>query len=212
MKKPGLKVTLAALAIVGFSTGSSLAAMYAFEDVIDNWNVRGTTYDSVYIDQDPDFFNLFVPNTVASPFSYSHDLTQEVDFLAGDRVTEAWLALDFTDMDLAEFGNPDGFKLWGLFKYDKREFVSYSYDAGTQSFTEINENNDTPEHALTIDWLNDDGMLDVTIYVKNGLGTGDIGLDSSRVYGYAEPIPEPATMLLFGTGIAGLAALRQRRK
>lgn len=41
----------------------------------------------------------------------------------------------------------------------------------------------------------------------NWLGSGDVDTDLG-----GDPVPEPATMLLFGTGIAGLIGSRARRK
>ena len=43
---------------------------------------------------------------------------------------------------------------------------------------------------------------------------GDVSgaISHVAIYGKEAPIPEPATMLLFGTGLAGLAAVGRRRK
>lgn len=80
MKKTFLKGALAALVGVGLMAGSAMAASYEFVDMIDTWG----GFESALI-------------TENSPLSYIHDLTDDVDFGAGDLVTSATLELDFTN-------------------------------------------------------------------------------------------------------------------
>lgn len=216
-------LTIASLA-VAMGTGSvASASTYEFVDMIDYWTLNGTDYyESVYIDQDLDVSNviyqgvtdIFNPGgtiNVAAPFSYQHDINDDVDFLAGHYVTSATLELDFTNFDLLECGDSHGSFLW--FHWDGREEVSYTYDDGSSSWVEIGQDNDVQSVVLDIDWLNDDGLLDVTINLQNSLGTADIGLDHSKLYGTAQtPVPEPATMLLFGAGLAGLVGVKRRKR
>lgn len=202
MKK--FAVCMCALAMVFCSMGVAGAVSYTFSDTIDYWNASGTVYgeskslahwwDSVYLSQ-------------GYPVSYQHDIRDDVDFARGDRVTEAYLSLDFTN------DSGDAHYSGIILRYDYREFASYviGEDGTVYNVGEVDDGTYAGRY-LNIDWLNDDGLLDVTISVSNPLGTATAWLDESRVYGTASAVPEPCTVLLLGSGLAGLAGYRMRRR
>jgi hypothetical protein len=186
-----LAMVLCALVMVFGVVGSASATVYGFEDRIDTWGPFNA--DAAWIGQN-------------CPLSYTHDITDDVNFSGGDIVTEAYLELDFTN-DLT-----DGTRFFGLVRWDYREFASYAVDeAGAVYMGEVDNENFSGLY-LNVDWLNDDGLLDVTVSVSNDLGTATAWLDHSRVYGTAEtaPVPEPSTILLMGVGLLALGYSRKR--
>lgn len=181
--------------LLAFGTSSASALTYEFEDLIDTWGGRDTRY-------------------INGAFFYTHDVNDDVNFLAGDLVTEAVLELDFTNDLLDWHGSICSFS------WDFREYVTIGFDAATGSWMEIGEvDNGQFDLVVGIDWINDDGFLDVALIVWNTLGGADLWLDSSRlsgiatttVAGAAVPVPEAATALLLGSGLLGLAGAYRKK-
>lgn len=181
--------------------GAATAASYFFSDTIDNWG-GDDVWGRVKIPQYP------------GTYDYQHDLNDDVDFAQGDLVTSAYLALDF-DWD---YSDSLGFKSthYGYtIAWDNTEFSFVQFDdSGWQFVDEVD--NSVEFLTLAIDWLNDDGFLDVSLTVLNFMGNATAWLDRSTLFGIAQtgspaPVPEPSTIILVGMGIAGIAVPNRKR-
>jgi hypothetical protein len=192
------KVISIFFAIIMLATSSiASATSYSFVDRIDNWSPFGISDVALIVE--------------GIPFNYTHDIRDNVNFAAGDTITSAELQLDFTD-DLTDSVS----KLFGVITWDNREFSKVGFDGS--NWVDLGEvDNGQCQMVLDIDWLNDNGMLDVTIKVNNpGWNLGTAYLDHSILTGTAEtlpapaPVPEPSTFILLGAGLAGLGFARRR--
>lgn len=94
-------------------------------------------------------------------------------------------------------------------------------DQGDESLTVSVKNSSYSERftvASTKTWMTISrsvtisGDNDIANIIFNHAGGDNYGALIDNVSFSAAPVPEPTTMLLFGTGIAGLAAIRRRRK
>ena len=197
---------LCGIVLVFAVAGNAGATSYSFEDMIDYWNFDGSVYGEDWSFSHPSDA-VFISE--CDPLSYTHDLNDDVDFGAGDVVTSAYLEFDFTNDSSDKHGS------FLIFQWDHREYASYVIDEEgvVHNLGEVDDENITGL-VVDLDWLNDDGKLDVTVRVSNELGTATAWLDHSRLYGDAEtasPVPEPTTMLLFGFGLLGLVGFSRKR-
>lgn len=204
MKKQLLKTALIAVAGIGLLSGAASAnTTFSISDASFS-NVTGNNENlrwSVVADSTIDSFTL-TPGATKT-FTYGTFAISDFPFDSADKSDNddsftANFSVAPPDLDLSGLGSIDAYVA---------SFLFWSWDQLTVNFVDTWQ---------TISFGNGGSYQlkfnDLTITDNSGVNcpydlTADIKLikDSS-------PVPEPATMLLFGAGIAGLAAVGRRKR
>jgi hypothetical protein len=113
-------------------------------------------------------------------------------------ITDAWVFLWF-NQDSEQGQEPNG---------SDEEYASLVIGLDSFAVWEVDNGKSDKFTMTSLISLNDYGTVDVTLTATDG----SFNFNKAKLKAEAAPVPEPATMLLFGTGIAGLAGSRFRRK